>query len=62
MEPEPLRFHKTEGANNHIEQGDAILFAGHPVSVTDNQFSTMLTISIHIHSVSQGLCLIKLDY
>jgi hypothetical protein len=62
MEPKPLRFHKTERANNHIEQDDAILFARHPVSVTDNQLSTMLTISIHIHSVSQGLCLIKLDY
>jgi hypothetical protein len=60
MEPKPLRFHKTKGANNHIEQGDAFLFARHPVGVTDNQLSTMLTSPIHIVSDRQGLCHIKL--
>jgi hypothetical protein len=48
MEPKPLRFHKTEGANNHIKQGDALLFARHPIGVTDNQLTAMLTNVIHI--------------
>jgi hypothetical protein len=54
MEPKPLCFHKTEGANNHIEQGDAFLFARHPVGVTYNQLSTMLTNPIHIILVGKG--------
>jgi hypothetical protein len=48
MEPKPLGFHETQGANNHIEQGDAFLFALHSVGVTYNQLSTMLTSPIHI--------------
>jgi hypothetical protein len=62
MEPKPLCFHETKGANNHIEQGDAFLFARYPVGVAYNQLSTMLTIPIHIHSGRQGLCHIKLVY
>jgi hypothetical protein len=48
MEAKPLRFHEAQKANNHIEQGDAFLFARHPVGVTDNQLPTMLTNPIHI--------------
>jgi hypothetical protein len=48
MEAKPLRFHRTKRANHHIEQSDALLFAPHPVGVTHNQLSTMLTNPIHI--------------
>jgi hypothetical protein len=48
MEPKPLRFHKTEGANNHIEQGDALVFARHPIGIPYNQLAAMLTNVIHI--------------
>jgi hypothetical protein len=48
MEAKPLRFHETQRANDHIEQGDAFLFARHPVGVTYNQLPTMLTKPIHI--------------
>jgi hypothetical protein len=48
MEPKPLRFHKTEGANNHVEQGDAFVFARHPIGVTDDQLPAMFTNVIHI--------------
>jgi len=41
---------KTEGANNHIEQGNALIFARHPISVTYNQLPAMLTIVFHYFS------------
>ena len=48
MEPKPFGFHKTEGANNHIEQDDAFFFARNPIGVTDNQLPAMLTNTVHI--------------
>jgi hypothetical protein len=48
MEPKPFCLHKTEGANNHIKQGDAFFFARNPIGVTYNQFRAMLTKKIHI--------------
>jgi hypothetical protein len=48
MKVKPFCLHKTEGANNHIEQGDAFFFARNPISVTDNQLPAMLTIVFHI--------------
>jgi hypothetical protein len=33
MEAKALRFHKTEGANNHIKQGDTLVFACNPIGV-----------------------------
>jgi hypothetical protein len=63
MEPKPLCFHETEGANNHIEQGDAFLFARHPVGVAYNQLPHNVDNSDpYIHSGRQGLCHIKLAY
>jgi hypothetical protein len=47
MEPKPFRFHKAEGANNHIEQGDALVFARNPIGVTYDQLVAMLTSVIH---------------
>ena len=46
-EAKALRFHKTEGANNHIKQGDTLIFAYNPIGVTDNRLPAMLTIAIH---------------
>jgi hypothetical protein len=46
-EAKALRFHKTEGANNHIKQGDTLVFAYNPIGVTDNRLPAMLTIAIH---------------
>jgi hypothetical protein len=48
MEPKPLGFQSTEGANNQIEQGNSLIFARHPIGVTDNQLVAMLTSAIHI--------------
>jgi hypothetical protein len=48
MKPKPLGFHRTEGANDKIEQGNALIFARHPIGVTDNQLSAMLTHAIHV--------------
>jgi hypothetical protein len=56
MEAQPLRFHKTEGANNHIEQGYTLFFAHHPIGVTYNRLPTMLTNAIHFSSKWQGIC------
>jgi len=47
MEPKPFGFHKTEGANNHIEQGDAFFFARNPIGVTYNKLAAVLTSVIH---------------
>jgi hypothetical protein len=46
-EAKALRFHKTEGANNHIKQGYTLIFAYNPIGVTDNRLPAMLTIAIH---------------
>jgi hypothetical protein len=48
MEAKPLRFHRTQRANNYIEQFDAFLFTRHTVGVTYNQPPAMLTNTIHI--------------
>jgi hypothetical protein len=48
MKVQPFCLHKTEGANNHIEQRNTLIFARHPVGVADNQLSAMLTAVIHI--------------
>jgi hypothetical protein len=47
MKVKPFCLHKTEGANNHIEQGDAFFFARDPIGVTYNQLAAMLTSVIH---------------
>jgi hypothetical protein len=47
MEPKPPSFHRTEGANNKIKQGNALIFARHPIGITNNQLSAMLTNVIH---------------
>jgi len=47
MEPKSFGFHKTEGANNHIKQGDAFFFARNPIGVTYNQLPAMLTNTVH---------------
>ena len=48
MEPKPLGFHRTEGANDQIEQGNTLIFARHPIGIAYNRLSTMLTDVIHI--------------
>jgi len=47
MEPKPLGFHKTVGANNHIQQSDAFFSARNPIGVSYDQLPTMLTDRIH---------------
>jgi hypothetical protein len=47
MKVKSLCLHKTEGANNHIEQGDAFFFARNPIGVTYDQLTAMLTSVIH---------------
>ena len=47
MESKPLRFHITEGANNHIKQSDSVFFACNPIGVTYNRLAAMLTVPIH---------------
>jgi hypothetical protein len=48
MKPKPLRFHITEGANNHIKQGDTLFFAHNPIGVTNDRLPAMLTNPIHV--------------
>jgi hypothetical protein len=55
-EVKPFRFHKTERANNHIKQGDTLVFAYNPIGVTYNRLPAMLTNTIHIFSKGQGTC------
>jgi hypothetical protein len=50
MKVKPFCLHKTEGANNHIEQGNALIFARNPIGVTYNQLVAMLANVIHIFS------------
>jgi hypothetical protein len=48
-ESKPFRFHKTERANNHIEQGDTLFFARNPIGVTYKRLPAMLTNAIHTY-------------
>ena len=47
MEPKSFRFHRTEGANNHIKQDDTVFFTRNPIGVTYNQLFAMLTSTVH---------------
>ena len=47
MKVKSFRLHKTEGANNHIEQGDALVFARNPIGVTYYRLTAMFTSVIH---------------
>ena len=47
MEPKPFGFHRTEGANDKIEQWNALIFARNPIGIAYNRLSTMLTDVIH---------------
>ena len=62
MEPKPFGFHRTEGANNQIEQGDAFFFACNPIGVTYNQLTAMLTDAIHTfsHIASFGIVKVRI--
>jgi hypothetical protein len=62
MEPKPFRLHKTEGANNHVKQADAFIFARNPIGVTYNQLTAMLTDVIHDSLHWQGRGHIGLIY
>jgi hypothetical protein len=62
MEPKPFRLHKTEGANNHVKQADAFIFARNPIGVTYNQLTAMLTDVIHDFLYWQGRGHIGLIY
>jgi hypothetical protein len=62
MEPKPFRLHKTERANNHIEQGDAFFFACNPIGVTYNQLPAMLTSVIHDFSSLASKMPYKINY
>jgi hypothetical protein len=57
MEPKPFRLHKTEGANNHVKQANALFFARNSVGVTYKQLTAMLTDAIHTvaHIASFGM-------
>jgi hypothetical protein len=55
MKVKPFRLHKTEGANDEIEQSNALIFARHSISVADNQLSAMLTILVHVFPDSKNL-------
>jgi hypothetical protein len=52
---------KTEGANNHIKQGDACFFARNSIGITDNQVTAMFTDPIHTfsHIASFGMLRIR---
>jgi hypothetical protein len=57
MKVELFCLDKTEGANNHIKQGDACFFTCNPIGVTYNQVTAMLTDGIHTlsHIASFGM-------
>jgi hypothetical protein len=59
MQPKSFGFHRTKGANNKIEQGNALIFARHPINVTYNQLSAMLTILVHVFPNSKNLAELK---
>ena len=56
MKVKPFCFHKTEGANNHIKQRDALVFARNTIGITYHQLTAMLTNVIHIFSSWQVTC------
>ena len=47
MKVKPFCFHKTEGANNYVKQGDACFFARNAIGVTDYRPTAMFTSVIH---------------
>jgi hypothetical protein len=57
IEPKPFGFHRTEEADNQIEQDDAFFLARNPIGVTYNQLIAMLTDAIHtfLHIASFGM-------
>gem|GEM_PF-7121319 len=61
MKMKPFCFHKTEGANNHIEQGNALIFASNPIGVTYYQPTAMFTSVIHDFFHWQTRCHIGTD-
>ena len=56
MEVKPFRFHKTESANNHVKQGDALFLADHPIDITYDLFSAVLANTFHDFCRAQGTC------
>jgi hypothetical protein len=62
MKVKPFCLHKTERANNHIEQGNALIFARHPIGVTDHQLPAVLTSVIHDFLHWQARCHTGLIY
>ena len=61
MKVKSFRLHITEGANNHIEQGNALIFARNPIGVTYDQLAAMLTSVIHDFFHWQTRCHIGTD-
>jgi hypothetical protein len=57
MKVKPFRFHKTEGANDNIKQGDACFFACNSIGITYNQVTAMFTdqIPTFSHIASFGM-------
>jgi hypothetical protein len=47
MKVKPLCLHNAGGANNHIEQGDALVFARNAIGVTYYRPTAMFTSVIH---------------
>ena len=47
MKVKPFCFHKTEGANDKIKQGNALIFARNTIGVTYYRPIAMLTSVIH---------------
>ena len=47
MKVKPFCFHKTEGANDKIKQGNALIFARNSIGVTHYRAIAMLTSVIH---------------
>jgi hypothetical protein len=63
MKVKPFCRDKTEGANNHVKQANALFFARNPIGVTHNQLTTMLTDAIHTfsHIASFGMLGVRED-
>ena len=63
MKVKPFCRDKTEGANNHVKQANALFFARNPIGVTHNQLTAMLTDAIHTfsHIASFGMLGVRED-
>jgi hypothetical protein len=59
MKVKSLCLYKAEGANNHIEQGDACFFARNPIGITYNKVIAMFTDSIHTFSHIASFVMLK---